>query len=67
LVEDQAHDSADLLVGVQGYLAGRQFEVASGHGDKQFAALGLVQLAAFQPIAHGGQLNLAHVPLSHAT
>ena len=53
---------ADLLVGILGHLAGRQLDVAGGHADEQLAALGLVQLAALEAIAHGDEFKFAHCP-----
>jgi len=53
LVEDQLHGRADLLVGIEDHFAVGQFQVAARDGENQFATLGLVKLAAFQPVAHG--------------
>ena len=62
LVEDQLHGRARLLVGVEGHLPGGQLEVPAGDVEDQLAPLGLVEPAAFQAVAHGEQLDLAHGP-----
>ena len=46
LVEDQAHDVAGLLIGVEGHLTGRQLDVPAGDLGEQLAAFGLVEPAS---------------------
>ena len=59
LVEDQADDLADLLVGVHLDPFRGELDVAGGHAVKEFAALGLVQPASFQSIPHSNKLEFA--------
>ena len=51
LVEDQADDTPDLLVGVQRQAAGRRLDVSDRRVGEQLAAAGLVELAAFEATA----------------
>ena len=59
LVEDQADDLADLLVGVHLDPFRGELDVAGGHAVKELAALGLVQPASFQSISHSNKLKFA--------
>ena len=59
LVEDQADDLADLLVGVHLDPLGGELDVAGRHAVKEFAALGLVQPSSFQSIPHSNKLEFA--------
>ena len=59
LVEDQADDLADLLVGVHLDPFRGELDVAGGHAVKEFAALGLVQPASLQSIPHSNKLKFA--------
>ena len=63
LVEDQADDLADLLVGVHLDPFRGELDVAGGHAVKEFAALGLVQPASFQSISHSNKLEFADCSL----
>ncbi len=59
LVEDQPHDVAGLLIGVEGHLTGRQFDVPAGDLGEQLATLGLVEPASIQSISHSYKLEFA--------
>ena len=62
-VEDQPDPATDLLIGVEVQSTRRQPHVAERRPDEQLAALGLVELASFQPAAHGHELDFADHPL----
>ena len=62
LVEDEADDLADLLVGVHLDPIRGELDVAGGHAVKELAALGLVQPASFQSISHSNKLEFADGP-----
>ena len=59
LVEDEADDLADLLVGVHLDPIRGELDVAGGHAVEELAALGLVQPASFQSISHSNKLEFA--------
>src|SRR5262249_26068657 len=59
LVEDQADDITDLLIGVHRDSIRGELDVAGGHAVKEFAALSLVKSATLQSISHSNQLKFA--------
>src|SRR4051794_40137071 len=63
LVEDEADDLADLLIGVQLDPIGGELDIAGRHTVEELAALGLVQPTAFQSISHSNKLKFADGPL----
>src|SRR4029077_13659832 len=62
LLEDEADDSLDLLVGIEDQSPAGGSQVTARRQDEQFAAAGLVEHALTHPALEAVQLRLAHDP-----
>ena len=60
LIEDQADDLLDLLVRVEGDLAGRRLDVPDRDADDQLPATGLVQFPLVHPLLENMQFCFVH-------
>jgi hypothetical protein len=60
--EEQAEDGLHLLVGVEVDFPRGPQDIAGREACEQGPSLRLVQLPAFEPVAHGKQLRLTHGP-----
>jgi hypothetical protein len=63
LRKDEPHHALHLFVRIESDAPAGQPDVAQRRRRKQLATLGLVQLAAFESVAHGDQFNFTHHPL----
>jgi hypothetical protein len=60
LLEDEAHDLLDLLVGIEDHLPGGASHIASRDGESELAPASLGKLALVHALLYDVQLGLAH-------